>query len=68
MCERLGVKILVVDTLTAFAELHGSDENLSGEIIARMKPVLSAARVHGLHVSILHHTGKDGDTGKDSDG
>jgi putative DNA primase/helicase len=61
VCERLSVKILVVDTLTAFAELHGSDENLSGEIIARMKPVLSAARVHGLHVSILHHTGKDGE-------
>jgi len=60
-CGELGVEILVVDTFTAFAKLRGSDENLSGEIIARMEPVLDAARVHGLHVSVLHHTGKDGD-------
>jgi DNA polymerase I-like protein with 3'-5' exonuclease and polymerase domains len=60
-CESLGVKILVVDTFTAFAKLRGSDENLSGEIIERMEPVLEAARVHDIHVSILHHTGKDGE-------
>jgi DNA polymerase-1 len=60
-CLGLGVKILVVDTFTAFAKLKGSDENLSGEIIERMEPVLEAARAHGLHVSVLHHTGKDGE-------
>jgi hypothetical protein len=60
-CEKLGVKILVVDTFGAFAKLRGSDENLSGEIIECMEPVLDVARVRGLHVSILHHTGKDGD-------
>jgi DNA polymerase I-like protein with 3'-5' exonuclease and polymerase domains len=60
-CEDLGVKILCVDTFTAFAKLRGSDENLSGEIIERMEPVLEAARVHDVHVSILHHTGKDGE-------
>jgi DNA polymerase I-like protein with 3'-5' exonuclease and polymerase domains len=61
MCKELGVGILVVDTFGSFADLHGSDENISGEIGDRMKPVLVAARVHGLHVSILHHAGKDGD-------
>jgi hypothetical protein len=72
-CSNLGVNILVVDTFTAFAKLRHSDENLSGEIIERMEPVLEAARVHGLHVSILHHTGKDGELrgssafGKDPD-
>jgi DNA polymerase I-like protein with 3'-5' exonuclease and polymerase domains len=60
-CKELGVGILVVDTFGSFADLHGSDENISGEIAERMKPVLVAVRVHGLHVSILHHTGKDGD-------
>jgi DNA polymerase I-like protein with 3'-5' exonuclease and polymerase domains len=60
-CLALGVEILVIDTFTAFARLRGSDENLSGEIIERMEPVVEAARVHGLHVSVLHHTGKDGD-------
>ncbi len=60
-CKENDVGILVVDTFTAFAKLHGSDENISGEIIERMVPVLEAARVHGLHVSILHHTGKDGE-------
>jgi len=72
-CKELGVEILVIDTFTAFAKLRGSDENLSGEIIERMEPVLEAARVHGLHVSVLHHTGKDGEIrgssafGKDPD-
>jgi len=61
MCEELGVGILVVDTFGSFAEVYGSTENYSGEIGERMKPVLVAARVHGLHVSVLHHAGKDGD-------
>jgi hypothetical protein len=60
MCKELGVKILVVDTLTSFAELYGETENSAGEIRVRMKPILEAARVHHLHVSLLHHTGKDG--------
>jgi hypothetical protein len=60
-CKAVGAKILVVDTFGAFARLRGSDENLSGEILERMEPVLEAARVHNLHVSLLHHTGKDGE-------
>jgi DNA polymerase I len=59
-CENLNIRILVVDTLTSFAKIKGSEENISGEVIARMEPVLEVARVHGIHVSILHHTGKDG--------
>jgi DNA polymerase-1 len=60
-CKELGVKILVIDTMTSFAKLRGSSENWSGEIIERMEPVLDAARVHGIHVSVIHHTGKDGE-------
>jgi DNA polymerase I-like protein with 3'-5' exonuclease and polymerase domains len=60
-CQELGVKILVIDTFGAFTRLRGSDENLSGEIRERMGPVLDAARVHGLHCSVLHHLNKDGD-------
>jgi DNA polymerase-1 len=59
-CKQLGIGILVVDTLTAFAELHGSAENDAGEIRLRMKPILEATRVHGLHVSVIHHTGWNG--------
>src|SRR5215216_281769 len=58
-CEARGIGILVIDTFAAFARLRGSDENLSGEILARMEPIIEAARVHNLHVSLLHHTGKD---------
>jgi hypothetical protein len=60
-CKENDLGILVIDTFTAFAKLRGSDENLSGEIIERMLPLLDAARVHGLHVSILHHTGYNGE-------
>ena len=58
-CEARGIGILVIDTFAAFARLRGSDENLSGEILERMEPIIEAARVHDLHVSLLHHTGKD---------
>ncbi len=60
-CKVNNLGILVIDTFAAFARLRGSDENLSGEILERMEPIIEAARVHGLHVSLLHHTGKDGE-------
>src|SRR5215203_342004 len=60
-CKARDIGILVIDTFTAFARLRGSDENLSGEILERMVPIIEAARVHDLHVSLLHHTGKDGE-------
>jgi DNA polymerase I len=60
-CKVHDLGILVVDTLSAFSKLRGSEENLSGEIIERMEAVLEAARVDGLHVCVLHHTGKDGE-------
>ena len=60
-CKAQDIGILVIDTFTAFARLRGSDENLSGEILERMEPIIEAARVYDLHVSLLHHTGIDGE-------
>jgi DNA polymerase I-like protein with 3'-5' exonuclease and polymerase domains len=60
-CGERTLGLLVIDTLTAFSKLRGNEENLSGEIIQRMEAVLEAARVDGLHVTVIHHTGKDGE-------
>ena len=60
-CGERNIGLIVIDTLTAFSKLRGNEENLSGEIIQRMEAVVDAARVDGLHVTIIHHTGKDGE-------
>ncbi len=59
-CEEEELGILSIDTFTAFAKLHGTDENAVGEVRERMAPLLDAVRVHNLAVILTHHTNREG--------
>ncbi len=61
--ERRGAKVLVVDTLTRFAGIHGDGENHAGEADAASAPLIRAA-AHGLAViSVRHERKAGGDVG-----
>ena len=61
-CKVHDLGILVVDTLSAFSKLRGSGRKpLPERSSSAWRRWLEAARVDGLHVCVLHHTGKDGE-------
>jgi len=57
--ERRGAKVLVVDTLSRFAGIHGDGENQSGEADAASAPLIRAA-ARGLAVISIRHERKAG--------
>lgn len=57
-CTTVGARILVVDTLPAFAGLAGDAENSAGEALAAMEP-LQAAAADGLAVLVNRHRRKN---------
>ena len=66
--ERRGAKVLVVDTLTRFAGIHGDGENHAGEADKASGPLLRAA-ARGLAVVTVRHERKaGGDVGESGRG
>jgi hypothetical protein len=66
--ERRGAKVLVVDTLTRFAGIHGEGENHAGEADSASGPLLRAA-ARGLAVITVRHERKaGGDVGESGRG
>ncbi len=57
--ERRGAKVLVVDTLTRFAGIHGDGENHAGEADKASAPLLRAA-ARGLALVTIRHERKAG--------
>ncbi len=56
-CSDVGARVLVVDTLPAFAGLGGESENNAGDALAAMEPLLTAA-ANGLAVLVNRHRRK----------
>jgi hypothetical protein len=61
--ERRGAKVLVVDTLTRFAGIHGDGENNAGDADAASAPLLRAAARGLAVVSVRHERKAGGDVG-----
>jgi len=61
--ERRGAKVLVVDTLSRFAGIHGDGENHAGEADAASAPLLRAANRGLAVVSVRHERKAGGDVG-----
>jgi Bifunctional DNA primase/polymerase, N-terminal/AAA domain len=61
-CEAVGARVLLVDTLPAFAGLAGEAENNSGDALAAMEPLLTAA-ANGLAVIVNRHRRKSSQQG-----
>lgn len=57
------IRILVVDTFAAFAQMEGDAESKAGAA-QMLKPLRKLARKHNLLVMVIHHTSKN----KDADG
>jgi hypothetical protein len=58
-CARIGARALIVDTLPAFAGIHGDAENDAGAALAAIEP-LQAAAADGLAVIVVRHERKGG--------
>lgn len=58
-CIAVGARLLVVDTLPAFAGLSGESENNAGDALAAMEPLLAAAG-DGMAVLVNRHRRKGG--------
>ena len=58
-CQKVGAKLLVVDTLGQFAGIAGDSENNAGDALAAMQPLQQAAG-NGIAVMILRHDRKSG--------
>lgn len=56
-CAAVGARVLVVDTLPAFAGLAGESENNAGDALEAMEPLLAAA-AGGLAVLVNRHRRK----------
>jgi len=69
VCKRIGVALVVVDTLSQFAGLTGDRENNSGDALEAMGP-LQAAAAEGIGVLVVRHErksgGEVGDSGRGS--
>jgi AAA domain len=61
--ERRSAKVLVVDTLTRFAGIHGDGENNAGDADAASAPLLRAAANGLAVVSVRHERKAGGDVG-----
>ena len=57
--ERIGARLLVVDTLSQFAGLEGDSENNAGSALAALEPLQRAA-AKGLGVIVARHERKGG--------
>jgi hypothetical protein len=67
--EEIGAKLIVVDTLTAFAGLSGDAENRAGDAEAAVRAISEPATAHGIAVAlILHERKSGGDVGEASRG
>lgn len=68
-CQRIGARLLVVDTLGAFAGIRGEAENDAGAALEAIAP-LQAAAADGLAVLVVRHErkggGEVGDSGRGS--
>ena len=60
---RRGAKVLVVDTLSPFAGIHGDGENQAGEADAASAPLIRAAAAGLAVVSVRHERKAGGDVG-----
>ncbi len=58
-CERVGARLLIVDTLPAFAGIRGDAENDAGAALAAIEP-LQVAAADGLAVVVVRHARKAG--------
>lgn len=63
-CADAGARILIVDTLPAFAGLEGETENNAGDALEAILPLMEAA-TSGLAVLINRHQRKGGSTATD---
>ncbi len=61
--ERRGASVLVVDTLSRFAGIHGDGENNAGEADAASAPLLRAAARGLAVISVRHERKAGGDVG-----
>jgi hypothetical protein len=59
-CSRIGSKLLVVDTLSAFARLEGDAENQAGAAQAAVRALQVLAHEDGLAVAFGRHSRKGG--------
>lgn len=67
-CRRIGARLLIVDTLPAFAGLRGDAENDAGAALAALEP-LQVAAADGLAVVVVRHERKGGgDVGESARG
>lgn len=58
-CEAVGARVLVVDTLPAFAGLAGETENNAGDALEAMTPLMECATA-GLAILVNRHQRKGG--------
>ncbi len=58
-CERIGSRVLFVDTLPQFARIRGDAENDAGAALAAIEPLQTAA-AGGLAVFVVRHERKGG--------
>lgn len=58
-CQRIGAKLLVVDTLPQFVGFKGEGENHAGDMLAALAP-LYPARSMGIAVLVIRHERKSG--------
>jgi hypothetical protein len=59
-CQRIGARLLVVDTLAQFAGLLGDAENSSGEALQAVMPLQRVAAEKQIAVVIVRHSRKGG--------
>jgi len=59
-CQRVGARLLAVDTLSQFVGLHGDSENSAGEALLAMQPLQTVIARDGLGVIFNRHERKSG--------
>lgn len=55
-----GSKLMFVDTLPAWTDLDGEQENYSGHVKRALKPLMRAAREYGIATWSIRHANRDG--------
>lgn len=58
-CQRIGARLLIVDTLPQYAGLKGDNENSAGAALQALEPIQEAAAT-GLAVVVTRHDRKSG--------
>ena len=62
-CQRLGAKLLVVDTFPQFAQLSGDAENNAGDALAAVLPLQQAMSKGSAVLLVIHDRKSGGDVG-----